>query len=239
MKNAIQNELTVDGILREIEEKADTGEYFYRGEPEHYHETPYFGKISSNLYRVFLEDEDFDVEAEHFDIEAFQRAMLSAANKFSLKPVSELERLAEIQHYGGKTNLIDFTKDYLIALFMASQESRGRDGRFIFQKIELVKPYIESPYAPINRVIAQKSVFVRHPAGFIQPAKDDVINIPASLKNLMREHLERSHDISAETVYNDTHGFIRHQSLNMELYKAMYIGLTREQQGDSDNGNSN
>ena len=26
---------TVDGILRKIEAKADTGEYLYRGEPEH------------------------------------------------------------------------------------------------------------------------------------------------------------------------------------------------------------
>lgn len=227
MKNANQNDQSaVDGILRKIEEKAKTGEYFFRGEPEHYQEAPYFGKISSNLYRVFLEDEDFDVEAERFDIEAFQKEMLSAANKFSLTPVSEIERLAEIQHYGGKTNLIDFTKDYLIALFMASQESRGRDGRFIFQKIELVESYTEIPHTPINRVVAQKSVFVRHPAGFIQPNKDDVVNIPASLKNPIREHLEKCHYIIDETVYNDTQGFIRHQNLNMELYKEMYMGLS-------------
>ncbi len=46
-----QNEpSTVDGILRKIEEKADTGEYLYRGEPEHYAEAPYYGKVSSKLY---------------------------------------------------------------------------------------------------------------------------------------------------------------------------------------------
>ena len=31
---------TVDDILRKIEEKANTGEYLYRGEPEHYQEDP-------------------------------------------------------------------------------------------------------------------------------------------------------------------------------------------------------
>ena len=65
------------------------------------------GKVSSNFYREFLKDSDFDVEAEQFDIEEFQKTMLLAANKFSRKPVSELEHLAEIQHYGGKpTSLI-------------------------------------------------------------------------------------------------------------------------------------
>ena len=108
-----------------------------------------------------------------------------------------------------------------------------------FKKIELVKRYIERPYQPINRVIAQKSVFVRHPKGFIQPDKDDVINIPADLKKSMREHLESCHDISSETVYNDTHGFIRHQHLNPEFYKAIYMGLIYKHQGDSENGKSN
>ncbi|MDE0684571.1 MAG: hypothetical protein OXI63_16760, partial [Candidatus Poribacteria bacterium] len=110
MDNENQNEpSTVDGILRKIEEKADTGEYLYRGEPEHYQEDPYYGKVSSNLYRVFLEDDEFDVEAEHFDIEVIQAEILEMAKLFTRKTVNELKRLAEIQHYGGKTNLIDFT----------------------------------------------------------------------------------------------------------------------------------
>ena len=81
-----QNEpSTIDGILRKIEEKANTGEYLYRGEPEHYQEDPYYGKVSSKLYRDFLEREGFDVEAEHFDIEVVQEAMLSAARRFFRK----------------------------------------------------------------------------------------------------------------------------------------------------------
>ena len=232
-----QNESsTVDKILRKVEEKADTGEYLYRGEPEHYQEKPYYGKVSSNLYRVFLEDEEFDVETEHFDIEAVQAEMLEAAKLFARRTSIELERLAEIQHYGGKTNLIDFTEDYLVALFMACNTSLSKDGRVIMQKKELIASYIKDSYEPINRIIAQKSVFVRHPDGFIQPNEDDVINIPANLKQPILEYLERAHGISAETIYNDIHGFIRHQSLKLETYKTIYRGLAEKQKGDSEDG---
>lgn len=232
-----QNEpRTVEGILRKIEQKADTGEYLYRGEPEHYQEDPYCGKVSSNLYRVFLEDEEFDVETEHFDIETVQSEMLEAAKLFARRTSVELERLDEIQHYGGKTNLIDFTEDYLVALFMACNTSLSKDGRIIMQKKELIASYIKDAYEPLNRIIAQKSVFVRHPDGFIQPNEDDVINIPANLKQPILEHLERAHGISTETIYNDIHGFIRHQSLKLETYKTIYRGLAEKQKGDSEDG---
>ena len=227
---------TVDDILRKIEEKADTGEYIYRGEPEHYQEKPYYGKVSSNLYRVFLELEGFDVETARFDIENVQMGMLETVKEFSREPASEIKRLAEIQHYGGKTNLIDFTEDYLVALFMACDGSPGKNGRVILEKKELIRPYIEKPYEPINRVIAQKSVFIRHPDGFIGPNEDDVINIPAVLKQPILGHLRNSHGISVETIYNDIHGFIKDQSIHLEVYKSHYIGLTREQRGDSENG---
>ena len=227
---------TVNGILRKIEEKADTGEYLYRGEPEHYQEYPYYGKVSSNLYRVFLVDKEFDVEDEQFDIEEVQLEMLEIAKPFMRKTYSEIECLAEIQHYGGKTNLIDFSEDYLIALYMACHSSLNKDGRVITQRKELIDTYIKNPYEPMNRVIAQKSVFVRHPKGFIQPNDDDVINIPASLKIPMQEYLKKAHGIYTESVYNDVHGFIRHQSLKLETYRMTYKGLSQKRKGDSESG---
>ena len=217
---------TVDGILRKIEEKADTGEYLYRGEPEHYQEDPYYGKVSSNLYRVFLEHEAFDVEAARFNIEAVQASMLEETESYFRKPISELERLAEIQHYGGKTNLIDFTTDYLIALFFACSGSRSKtkDGRVILQeKSVIASDNIKVPYEPINRVIAQKSVFVRPPNGFIDPDEDDIINIPTELKHPMLTYLHRYHGISVKTIYNDLHGFIRNQDIHLEAYVEFYM----------------
>ncbi len=227
---------TVDGILKKLKEKADIGGYLYRGEPEHFQDDPFCGKVSSNFYRIFLDDGNFDVEVEYFDIEELQTAVLSTSEQFSRKPVSELGRLSEIQHFGGKTNLIDFTKDYLIALFMACDDFPDNDGRIILQARELVEPYIEEPYKPINRVIAQKSVFVRHPDGFLQPNEDNIINIKSDLKQPMLIHLRNSHDISVETIYNDIHGFVRDQSNHMQFYKTIYEGLVQKQKGDIGNG---
>ncbi|RKU15015.1 hypothetical protein C6501_07295 [Candidatus Poribacteria bacterium] len=227
---------TVDGILRKLKEKSDIGGYLYRGEPEHYQEKPYYGKVSSNLYRVFLVDEEFDIEDEQFDIKEVQREMLEIAKPFIRKTYSEIECLAEIQHYGGKTNLIDFSEDYLIALYMACNSSLDKNGRVITQRKELIDSYIKNPYEPMNRVIAQKSVFVRHPKGFIQPNDDDVINILASLKIPLQEYLKKAHGIYTESVYNDVHGFIRHQNLKLETYRMAYKGLSQKQKGDSESG---
>ncbi len=224
MDKESQNEpSTVDDILRKIQEKADTGEYIYRGEPKHYEEHPYTRKVSSNLYRVFLEHTDFDVNAEHFDIEVVQTRMLDDAKKYLRRTSGDSELLVEMQHYGGKTNLIDFTTNYFIALFFTCEKYSSENGRVIFQRRELISPTIKESPKPISRVVAQNSVFVRPPEGFIIPDDDDVINIPSGIKLPMLEYLKESHDISIETIYNDIHGFILYQRDYMEAYVEFYL----------------
>ena len=213
-----QNEpSTVDGILRKIEEKANSGEYIYRGESKH------FETVSSNLYRVFLEHRDFDVEAERLDIEVVQKRMLEEAKKYLRRTSSDCELLVEMQHYGGKTNLIDFTTNYFVALFFACEKLASENGRIIFQKKELINLSIKEPPKPINRVVSQSSVFVRPPEGFIRPDDSDVIDIPSEIKLPMLEYLQEVHDISVETIYDDIHGFIMYQKDYMEAYVEFYL----------------
>ena len=207
----------IDDILRKIEEKADAEEYIYRGESKH------FETISSNLYRVFLERKDFDVEVEHFDIEVIQKRMLEEAKKYLRRPSSDCELLVEMQHYGGKTNLIDFTTDCFVALFFACEQFASENGRIICQRKELLSPSIKEPPEPINRVVSQSSVFVRPREGFINVDANDVINIPAEIKLPMLEYLQETHDISIETIYNDIHGFIRYQKDYMESYIEFHL----------------
>jgi hypothetical protein len=221
-----QNEpSTVGDVLRKIAEKADTGEYIYRGESKH------FETVSSNLYRVFLGHEDFDVTSEHFDVEIVQKRILDDAKKYLRRTGSDCEILVEMQHYGGKTNLIDFTTDHCVALFFACEKFSSEDGRIIFQKRGLIRPSIKEPLEPINRAVAQSSVFVRPPAGFIRFNNNDVIDIPSSLKIPILEHLRTEYDISTETIYNDIHGFIAYQESHLEAYVAFYKSfLTANQQ---------
>lgn len=149
--------------------------------------------------------------------------MLEEAKKYLRRTSSNCELLVEMQHYGGKTNLIDFTTDRFVALFFACEQSASEDGRIICQRKELLSSTIKEPPESINRVVAQSSVFVRPPEGFIKPDDNDIINIPSEIKLPMLEYLQEIHDISIETIYNDIHGFIRYQKDNMESYVEFYI----------------
>ena len=201
------------GVLEKIQEivkESDDGDYIYRGEPKCY------DYVSSNLWRKHQE-----IDAENFDIEVVQNALLEAAKGF-VRETDDHAILTQIQHYGGKTNLIDFTTDYLIALFFACDGHSDEDGRIIL----LQKPTsnIVKPQIPANRVTAQKSIFVRPPKGFIEPNK--TIIILKSLKPSFLEYLRNCHGITAETIYNDVHGFIKYQNIHQSAYVEFYAGLT-------------
>ena len=147
---------TVQDIIRAIEKKSAEGGYIYRGEPECYEGDPYYGKVSSTLWR------EYGIDVEHCDIEIVQNEMLNGAKKhlghlpqdsdtdFTAVLNEEQEHtgetvnfeiLTEIQHYGGKTNLIDFTEDFFIALFFACDGHHDEPGRVILQKKRGNKEY--------------------------------------------------------------------------------------------------
>jgi len=235
-------------IILEIEEKSAGGDYIFRGEPECY------PKVSSTLYRQYEEIptglanvEDFQHEMliaakEHLpgttsDFETLVRR-LGAAIGIPSEPDHDFETLTELQHYGGKTNLIDFTTDYRVALFFACDGSPSKNGRVIFRKKGDIEELVENPREPINplnRVIVQKSIFVRPRRGFVEfDQGKDVVVIPVVLKKPMLEYLQKYHNISAKTVYNDLHGFIRIQDIHHKAYEAFYRGFSAADKGDFD-----
>ena len=108
-------------IIGKIAKKAADSDYIYRGEPECY------PKVSSNLYRELEE-----ANLLHLEIIDVQKAELEEAKRH-IKRTDEFEILAEIQHFSGKTNLLDFTNDYRVALFFACDRFPFEDGRVILQ----------------------------------------------------------------------------------------------------------
>ena len=203
-------------IIGRIAETTADGDYIYRGEPQHYE------KVSSSLWRECQKE----IGTEEFDIEAIQERMLEAAKDYTHE-TDPFEILTELQHYGGHTNLIDFTTDNHIALFFACDGFLDKPGRIIlFQRTEKTNEEykIREPQNPRNRVITQKSIFVRPPKGFLESGQYDVIDIPKSLKEPILDHLQKQHGISTQTVYNDLHGFIRdqssHQKTSIGIYQA-------------------
>ena len=187
--------------INEIAKASDTGDYIYRGEPENY------DKVSSSLYR-----ESPDMNNADFSIEEIQQFILEEAKAYigqtdDIEKTDDIELLTEIQHFGGKTNLIDFTEDYLIALFFACDGSHEEDGRVILLKRKSEDYEIEKPRRTINRVESQKSVFVKSTIGFVIPYIE--VTIPAHLKFAILDYLQKHHRLSIATIYNDLHGFIR------------------------------
>ena len=208
-------------IIGKIVKISADGDYIYRGEPECYE------KVSSNLYRELEE-----ANALHIDIESVQKAELEKGKRYT-KKTDEFEILTEIQHFGGKANLIDFTTNHYIALFFACNGSPSKDGRIILQnKDGIIKYWIGIPQNPDpgSRVENQKSVFVRPPNGFIEP--DILIVIPKDLKHPMLNYIEREFKISTEKIYSDLHGFIRGQASRLDTYKGLRKGINAWENGE-------
>ena len=230
--------LTIEDIINEIKNKSSDGDYIYRGERKHH------TRVSSAFYRQYR----IKIRSKHFDLRIAEKEMLNAAKKHLGEPLkdidedlpelliddrnpfsdTEIEILTELQHYGGKTNLIDFTTDYLIAIFFACSGHPKEDGRIILlqKTTKIEKEMIIRPQNPRHRIIAQKSVFLHPPDGYIKPHEDDIVNIPATLKQPLLQYLRKYHDLSAETIYNDIHGFIRNEDIHKSAYIEFYLGLS-------------
>ena len=160
----------IQGVMREVVRKASEreGTCVYRGEPECYR------VVSSRLYRKCQ-----DSANEAFDMGRVEQEMAENARQYTTLADDD-EILTEIQHFGGATNLIDFTDDYLVALFFASVEGEGKDGRVVLHWPE--SETMVTPKQTINRVVSQKSVFVRPRRGFIVPdARDETVVVPGDL----------------------------------------------------------
>ena len=230
MKNQpnLQNDLNaVLEIIGKIAEKSESGNYIYRGEPRRYR------KVSSSLWRVCKSK----MKTENFDIQAIEAQILDSAKDYTPEQ-EEIEIWAELQHYGGHTNLIDFTTDNHIALFFACDRFFDKPGRVIFlgERAQNENRVEETPQNPRNRIIAQKSVFIRPPTGVVEP--DDVIIIPAHLKQPMLSYLDKHHGISTETIYNDLHGFIRNQDRHQTVCIEFYVGSIQQPIGDPENADT-
>ena len=203
--------------VNELAQKAAGGDYLYRGEPEIY------PKVSSKLYLKYQE-----IEAEEFDIASVQEEMLQEAKRF-IGETDDDAILEQLQHFGYPTNQIDFTTDYNIALFFACYSELEKDGRVILLD-KAGRDDLRQPKTPENRVIAQKSVFVRPLPGFVEPS--DVVVIPQDLKRPILDYLDKSHGVNAAALFNDIHGFIRYHSVHQSAYAELYAGLTHGRRGE-------
>ena len=204
-------------IVKKIVEESADGDYLYRGEPKHY------CRVSSNLYRRIKCE-----GLENLDIGRAQEQILLTAQEFVNESHEDDDLLTQLQHFGSVTNLIDFTTDYLIALFFACDQKSNKDGRVIL--LNRIGNCLLEPRIPENRAIAQKSIFVRPPNGYVKP--DKTICVPHEIKEQVLDYLNECHGIRPATIYNDLHGFIRYHQGHESAYLEFYVALTHARKGD-------
>ena len=175
--------------------------FIYRGESECH------DRVSSGLYRQF-----YELDEEIFDITEAQNRQLTRAREYAKDEDDPDKILAQIQHRGGKTNLIDFTSDLNVALFFSCNYSQDKDGRVIFFKRQGWDDYsIRPAIQPSNMADAQKSLFVISNKGYIRDEDITVYEIPSELKEGILRHLYTVYGIEPSTIYNDISGYIRDQ----------------------------
>ena len=235
--------------IREMLDKYATGRYIFRGEND-----KDYGKISSGLYRQYCQPDGNSsanengplIDNEHFFVADVEQGIVEKARQHIRPGASDVEVLTELQHYGGKTALIDFSKDLHIALFFACDGEFDRNGRVIFfetssltesTKINydeisgdkakhtlMSKHTLISPAGKTPRVIFQSSIFVHVPKGYLLEDEYDIIEIEKDLKKPLLDYLSKHFNIKTETIYNDIQGFIRNQNnysaAEIEFYRG-------------------
>ncbi|MDE2830843.1 MAG: FRG domain-containing protein [Gemmatimonadota bacterium] len=235
-------------VIKEIARLTETGRGFgsvqtlYRGENE------CFPSISSGLYRYFLGHDAWnaknDDEKEQFlfnyEKKIVQYASIFAGygdEDYSVESKScvedfsskQWELLADVQHRGGITNFIDFTRDVNIALFFACYSEadspwiqnhlrdNNKDGRIILYHHVSMQPkhdVLNFPQVAYSRI--QSGVLVRPRTYGIMDINEsciDIITIPAQKKREIWGYLAGLCNIRLLTIYSDLHGYVRNQHL--------------------------
>ena len=187
--------------IQEIKDACAEGDCVFRGENRHYEE------ISSKLYRQCREWEksagrdplavlrmipEYQIQGEEqerccndsFPVLELERTTVDRARSHVRPDAPDIEVLTELQHYGGNTALIDFTRNMHVALFFACNGGFDEDGRVILfdrsgipeqAKVDYASKEdyrIFNPTGKDPRVVFQGSVFVCARRGYLDLDKD-------------------------------------------------------------------
>ena len=221
-------------------------------------------EVESSAYRRIRNSENTPAETlpavtfQNYINQLLDDASLQGFRERQDRSLSELELLAELQHYGAATCLIDFTTSALIALYFACQEETGKAGKVVamatddiraFSTIgyeDLEKPVREflnqgklwkwEPSGLNNRIVAQQSVFV-FGEGRIEKSQYEEITIAAACKKVIIETLEKSFGIREQQLFNDLTGFAHINAHDQPYGKFsaedfFYLGIAFHQRGE-------
>lgn len=234
---------TLNRFMQWVQELPD-GNYVYRGVSNH--EYP----IEASTYRR-LQDEKGEIRDEDKTVGRLlqiNREMIEDANRHKHgwendQPPRDLDLLAKLQHSGAATCLIDFTKNPLVALWMACRKSSSGivDGKVYAVKIGLGTPFKEvnsndvdrmeikeffqandkigyqlyqwQPDYQDNRMLAQQSIFL-FGGGWGAVKESEFCVILGQDKQDIWDSLKKSAGISEDILFPDFEGFASQRAHN-------------------------
>ena len=221
---------TLGGFIKWAAQFND-GQYLFRGVSKDCY------KIEASTYRRLLSEADKNpTQLLKINKRLIEDAQMRGHNQKNGQPLSDLELLAELQHFGAATCLIDFTRSALIALWFACQQSsKGEaNGKVCAVRIddsdrfEVITPrlvkeanidyffredkqkgyplYQWQPKYQNNRIIAQQSVFI---FGGTQVEIEAECVVLKSGKQDILTFLDKVSGITEGSIYPDFDGFAR------------------------------
>jgi len=227
--------------LKAIEElaKYKYGKFAFRGQGEKSYDI-----FSSAARRLKITDSDPDeiVRFKKYHENLISNAKLKGYHRTGIMPLQELELLAELQHNGAATGLIDFTYSSLVALyFAASNMDKEHAAVHIVNTSDIAKyDHIQSndikktfdtflednggklwvwePSNLNNRIPKQHSLFIFGKPGIDEEFSVGVIQIHSEAKSQIINELQNYHNIDAFSLFNDLTGFAKENS-----YKKPYM----------------
>ena len=221
--NIEENFDTALEFVTNLQKEVGGDKLIYRGIPEEYDS----GKIlSSSMYRNAQEDSD-NIFNEYFSPIDIEKEIVERARRFFKHETGNIEILTELRHFGGNASLIDFSRNFMVALFFACNSESKKDGWLIacsedqFQNFGEVyyqkmpkDPFVIEPAITDRsqaRTLIQSSVFLYVPEGYIGQNFYKRFKIPHGKRELILDYLRVIHNISEETIYNDLPGFLANE----------------------------
>lgn len=219
---------TVPGFLRKIESYGDA---VYRGQAN-----AEWRVDCSAARRLAPGSEGEALGRVTYSLAAYTEILLGGAQRHvgkcpELPPgSSELEILAQLQHQGAATGLIDFTTEALVALWFACNEHLEEDGAVYIlprSEVQVVAKsearihgvltyfgtgaredglYLWSPQGLPGRPASQESVFV-FGAPFLWPKQLWKVVVPQASKPALLEELHAKHGLADDTLFPDLAGY--------------------------------
>ena len=175
-------------------------------------------EVESAAYRRISKSENKSSETlptvtfQNYIDQLLDEASLLGFRERQDRSLSDLELLAELQHYGAATCLTDFTTNALVALYFACREETDKAGKVVamatdnidrfstlsFEDLnKSVKEFLNQgklwkwePSSLNNRIVAQQSVFV-FGEGRIEMSNFEEITIAAAHKKELVKTLGR------------------------------------------------